>query len=105
METGITNFRKAVEINPETAETRIKLAEALIMSSDDNTDEALSHFKYVYDKDKNDYDALIGLSQVYDKQGKLREALEFGLIAAKLPEAPTNCLFFLVSQSINIISP
>lgn len=96
LEEGIKSLKKACDLNPENVETRIKLAEAYIMTGDKHLDEALKHFKYVYEVDKNDYDALIGLSQVYEKRGDTHMAIEYALQASKLPEAPINCLFFLV---------
>jgi tetratricopeptide (TPR) repeat protein len=66
------------------------------MAGDEYLNEALKHFKYVYDLDKNDYDALIGLSQVYEKRGDIQLAIEYAESASKLSEAPVNCLYFLV---------
>lgn len=95
IEAGIVSLRKACQLDKDNVEIRIKLAEALIMSREDHLEEALKHFKFVYEKDNHDYDALIGLSQVYEKTGNLEHAIEYAQIAARLQEAPVNCLFFL----------
>ena len=98
LEEGINCLRKACELSPSNFEVRIKLAEALLMGGEECLDEALTHLKYVYDLDQNEYDALIGLSQVYDKRGDAQLAIEYAEAASKLPEAPATCLYFLVKN-------
>ena len=97
---GIATLKKACELNPSSSETRIKLAEALIIGGDDFLNEALKHFKYVHEQDKDNYDALIGLSQVYEKSGDIQLAIEYAESASKFDEAPVNCLYFLVKYNL-----
>lgn len=83
---ALADFRRAVEIDPDYAEARRRLAR-LLLKKNAHT-EAQRHFEYLLNKDAGDTTALVGLARVKAALGEGIEARE--LLQQALKQAPED---------------
>ncbi|KAF0146115.1 MAG: putative N-acetylmuramoyl-L-alanine amidase [Nitrospirae bacterium] len=81
-EKALLDFRKAVELNPQSAETYVAIGRSLFKFG--KKDEALDIYKKAIERDPNSSDAYNGLGYAYYLQGKLGSAVDAFLMAIKL---------------------
>lgn len=81
-EKALLDFRKAVELNPQSAETYVAIGRSLFKFG--KKDEALEIYKKAIERDPNSSDAYNGLGYAYYLQGKLGSAVDAFLMAIKL---------------------
>ncbi|MDO9289747.1 MAG: AMIN domain-containing protein [Thermodesulfovibrionales bacterium] len=81
-EKALLDFRKAVELNPQSAETYVAIGRSLFKLG--KKDEALDIYKKAIERDPNSADAYNGLGYAYYLQGKLGSAVDAFLMAIKL---------------------
>lgn len=78
----VTYYEKRVDTHPNEPKERINLGYSYFLQG--NNDDAIKQFKVALDLDKNNFDAYLNLSIVYDDEGDLNNALVSAQKAVKI---------------------